>query len=147
MNEIAAHTPYTPTDADRKFAEASLERARLQAAGYLPQLLDIMVEKALDPSATAKAVQDAAEFTYKVSGLSGKQEQKQATGATIVFNLSGGKQLTVSNGASAKTIEAEPADALECSTGNILDSVPSYISDLVVSTLDDESYDMDLSDE
>lgn len=146
MNEIAAHTPYVPSDSDRKFAESSLERARLQAAAYLPQLLDIMVEKALDPTATPKSVQDAAEFTYKVSGLSGKQEQKQSTGATIVFNLSGGKQITVSKGVTVEP-EDQRANALECSTGNIIDNVPSYVSDLVTSAMDDMDLELDFDDE
>jgi hypothetical protein len=129
---------YIPSDQDRKFAEASTERARLQAAAYLPQLLDIVAEKALDPGATPKSVLDAAEFAYKVSGLAKRQEDKGQTGATIIFNLSGGKTLEVSTKPS-QTAAPTPQTVEQ----DILDIVPSYVSSMEAHS---DDFDLDLGD-
>lgn len=77
---------YRPTDEDRKAAEAHLEIARLRAAANLPLLVDLMTERGMDPTATSKAILDAAEFNYKVSGLAKKQEEQVDKGR-FVFNI------------------------------------------------------------
>lgn len=112
-----------PTEADRKAAEASLETARLTAAAYLPQLLEILTEKAIDPKATPKAVLDAAEFTYKVSGLAKRQEETK-TGPTFMvkITLPGQNKEIVIGGGTAE----EPKTDEE----NLLDAVPEYVQAL-----------------
>ena len=55
------------TPEDKKFAESSLERAKIQAACYLPTLLETLADRALDPAATNKTILDAAEFTYRMA--------------------------------------------------------------------------------
>lgn len=140
MNNVSA---YTPSDADRKAAEQAQERARLQASAYLPELLDIVVEKALDSSATSKSVLDAAEFAYKVSGLAKKQEEQNDKGR-FVFNINF-KAGTVSV-AQEKVIEHEaPADTAEKlveEAAPLLDAIPEYAQS--VGFTDD--LDIDISD-
>lgn len=143
---MTSPAPYTPTDADRKFAEASTERARLQAAAYLPQLLDIVAEKALDPTATPKAVLDAAEFAYKVSGLAKKQEEQNDKGR-FVFNINF-KSGTVSV-AQEKVIEAEPVDPVEQLVAEAPDdtlALPEVIPAHLTSVAFSDDLDLDLSD-
>ncbi len=134
--ELSIPNGYKPTESDKACAEQAQEVARLLAKTHLPVVLTQLVETSLAPQATHKQVMDAADYLYRVSGLSAKQEAKQSTGATIVFNLSGGKRLTVSE----KTINDTPAD-LEAA---ILDVVPTYVTtlaaddDLTLGDLDDE---------
>ena len=73
----------------------------------MPQLLDIVAEKAFDPSASPKSVLDAAEFTYKVSGLAKKQEEQNDKGR-FVFNINfRSGTVSVEN---TKVIEHTPPD-------------------------------------
>lgn len=137
-------TPYVPTDLDRKFAEAATERARLQAATYLPQLLDIVAEKALDPSASPKSVLDAAEFTYKVSGLAKKQEEQNDKGR-FVFNINF-RSGTVSV-EQEKVIEhsssdepAPPEDPVE----ELLANPPATLQDAINALPVDDNLDLNL---
>jgi hypothetical protein len=111
-------TQLVPTDADRKAAEQSLEVARIKAAAVLPQLLEIMVDKAIDPMATAKNVMDAAEFTYKVSGLAKRQEESKAGPSFVVkITLPGQNREVVIGGGLAK----QESD----SEFGLLDSLPT----------------------
>jgi hypothetical protein len=134
--------PYTPTDADRKFAEAATERARLQAATYLPQLLDIVAEKAFDPSASPKSVLDAAEFTYKVSGLAKKQEEQNDKGR-FVFNINF-RSGTVSV-EQEKVIEHDPPTELqppEDPVGELLANPPESIHNAIKALPVDDALDL-----
>lgn len=142
---MTSPAPYTPTDADRKFAEASTERARLQAAAYLPQLLDIVAEKALDPTATPKAVLDAAEFAYKVSGLAKKQEEQNDKGR-FVFNINF-KSGTVSV-AQEKVSEPEqdPIEQLVAEAPDDTLALPEAIPAHLASEAFSDDLDLDLSD-
>lgn len=136
-------TQYIPTDADRKWAEASTERARLQAASYLPQLLDIVAEKALDPSASPKSVLDAAEFAYKVSGLAKKQDEQNDKGR-FVFNINF-RSGTVSV-EQEKVIEheapANTAEKLVKEAAPLLDAIPEYAQSVAFT----DDLDIDISD-
>ena len=140
-------TPYVPTDLDRKFAEAATERARLQAAAYLPQLLDIVAEKALDPSASSKSVLEAAEFTYKVSGLAKKQEEQNDKGR-FVFNINF-RSGTVSV-EQEKVIEHESPAALAepAPEESPLDNPPPLVAEAMKSIPVDDTLDLnfDLED-
>ena len=78
----------TVNDADRKAADNAQEQARLLASAHLPQLLNIAVEKALDPTATIKNVLDTADFAYRLSGMAKKQEEKSGgPGFNLVINI------------------------------------------------------------
>lgn len=140
-------TPYIPNDADRKWAEASTERARLQAASYLPQLLDIVAEKALTPEASAKSVLDAAEFAYKVSGLAKKQEEQNDKGR-FVFNINF-RSGTVSV-EQEKVIEHESPVALAepAPEESPLDNPPPLVAEAMKSIQVDDTLDLnfDLED-
>ena len=136
-------TPYIPTDADRKWAEASTERARLQAASYLPQLLDIVAEKALDPSASPKSVLDAAEFAYKVSGLAKKQDEQNDKGR-FVFNINF-RSGTVSV-EQEKVIEHEPLAKSEDPVENLLANPPALIQDAINTLGAEDDLDFTLDD-
>lgn len=136
-------TPYIPNDADRKWAEASTERARLQAASYLPQLLDIVAEKALDPSASPKSVLDAAEFAYKVSGLAKKQEEQNDKGR-FVFNINF-RSGTVSV-EQEKIIEHEPLAQPEDPVENLLANPPASLQDAINTLGADDDLDLTLDD-
>ena len=140
---MTSPAPYIPTDADRKFAEASTERARLQAAAYLPQLLDIVAEKALDPSATTKAVLDAAEFAYKVSGLAKKQEEQNDKGR-FVFNINF-RSGTVSV-EQEKVIEHDQSESLEDPVENLLANPPALLQDAINTLGAEDDLDLTLDD-
>lgn len=136
-------TQYIPTDADRKWAEASTERARLQAASYLPQLLDIVAEKALDPSASPKSVLDAAEFAYKVSGLAKKQDEQNDKGR-FVFNINF-RSGTVSV-EQEKVIEHEPLAQSEDPVENLLANPPALLQDAINTLGAEDDLDFTLDD-
>ena len=136
---MTSPAPYIPTDADRKWAEASTERARLAAASYLPQLLDIVAEKALDPSATSKSVLDAAEFAYKVSGLAKKQEEQNDKGR-FVFNINF-RSGTVSV-EQEKVIEHVPEDPVD----NLLANPPESLQDAIKALPVDDTLDLSFDD-
>ena len=136
-------TPYIPTDADRKWAEVSTERARLQAASYLPQLLDIVAEKALDPSASPKSVLDAAEFAYKVSGLAKKQDEQNDKGR-FVFNINF-RSGTVSV-EQEKVIEHEPLAQPEDPVENLLANPPALLQDAINTLGAEDELDFTLDD-
>ena len=113
---------YRPTDDDRKAAEAHLEIARLRAAANLPLLVDLMTERGMDPTATSKAILDAAEFNYKVSGLAKKQEeQTKAPSFSLVINLpqSSGENRVIEIG---KPSESMIEDV------TFLQAIPSYVT-------------------
>ena len=130
---------HVPNEADRKAAEQSLEVARLTAAAYLPQLLEILTEKAIDPSATTKAVLDAAEFTYKVSGLAKRQEEsKVGPSFSVRITLPGQNKEIVIGG----NTQAEQSDE-----DNILDAVPSYIAALPAQNNTDLTVELTADDE
>jgi hypothetical protein len=139
---------YTPTEADRKFAEASIERTRLQSAAYLPQLLDALVEKALHPTATAKNILDAADFTYKASGLAKRQEEQAAKGPSFQVRIilpGQNREITIGGDTSADTNTQSSApksdDILDAIPANLLANVKSdNTDDLVfdVTEFDDE---------
>lgn len=113
---------YTASEHDRKYAESQLELARLQAATYLPQLLEVMVDRALDPQAKSKDILDASEFTYKVSGLAKRQEEvKNAPTFQVKIVLPGqNREITIGGGSAAP----EPTLSDEES---VLDQVPSHV--------------------
>lgn len=118
---MALPTDYTPTENDRAHAERCMEQARLLAATYLPELLTTMVEKALDPTATPKVVLDAADFTYRVSGMAKKQEDKPAgPGFSITINIpSQGKEIVIGGGAAK-----EPSNDARGSVAEVLACLP-----------------------
>lgn len=121
MDLTTAATPYTPSEADRKFADGSMEQARLQAAAYLPQLLTVLVEKAMDPTASHKQVLDATEFVFRASGLAKRQEEVKTGPAFSVRIVLPGQNREVVIGGVATT-QVQEAD--------ILDAVPAYVSAL-----------------
>jgi hypothetical protein len=123
---------YRPTDEDRKAAEAHLEIARLRAAANLPLLVDLMTERGMDPTATSKAILDAAEFNYKVSGLAKKQEEQVDKGR-FVFNINfqSGK-VTV---AQEKVIEGSVEDE------SALPETPSHVAASTLSISNDLQLD------
>jgi hypothetical protein len=138
--ELNLPANYKPTDADREHAEAQQELARLLSKTHLPILVTRLVENSMSDAASHKQIMDTADYLYRVSGLSAKQEAKQSTGATIIFNLSGGKTLTVSDKAASPPLQHdnEPLD--------VLDVVPTYLSNLDLNINDDLTLD-DLDNE
>ena len=112
---------YNPSEHDRKYAESQLELARLQAATYLPQLLEVMVDRALDPQAKSKDILDASEFTYKVSGLAKRQEEtRNAPTFQVKIVLPGqNREITIGGGS------AEPEPVSE--EAAVLDQVPAHV--------------------
>lgn len=141
MNTV---THYTPTEADRKFAESQLERTKLQSAAYLPQLLDALVEKALHPTATAKQILDAADFTFKASGLAKRQEEQKTGPSFQVRIILPGQNKEITIGGSSGEPERE-ATQLAVSD-DILDVVPAYANKLVATSSDTNDLELDLSD-
>ena len=120
-------TQLVPTDADRKAAEQSLEVARIKAAAVLPQLLELMVDKAIDPKAPAKTVMDASEFAYKVSGLAKRQEESKAGPSFVVkITLPGQNREVVIGGGPAKTEEKDDFDLLDS-----LPALPEHVTALL----------------
>ena len=115
---MALPTDYTPTENDRAHAERCMEQARLLAAAYLPELLTTMVEKALDPTATPKVVLDAADFTYRVSGMAKKQEDKPTGPSFQVKIVLPGSQREITIGAGSTDEQ------------DILDVVPTHVTRL-----------------
>jgi hypothetical protein len=141
-----------PKDSDRKAAEASLEAARIAAAAYLPQLLEILTEKAIDPGATPKTVLDAAEFTYKVSGLAKRQEETK-TGPTfsVRITLPGqNKEIVIGGGSASPTVgqeEPEPIEALpepethEPTQAQVTVETTTTLTEADIESLDDLDFD------
>lgn len=115
---------YNPSEHDRKYAESQLELARLQAATYLPQLLEVMVDRALDPQAKSKDILDASEFTYKVSGLAKRQEEsRNAPTFQVKIVLPGqNREITIGGGS------ADPEPVSE--EAAVLDQVPAHVKAL-----------------
>lgn len=117
------HIPaeYKPTESDRTHAEDRQELARLLAKTHLPDLVTRLVENSLDPSASHKQIMDTADYLYRVSGLSAKQEKKDGpTGFSIQIVLPGqNREITIGGGAAVidKTEEEQ-----------LLDSVPEYVA-------------------
>jgi len=116
---------YTPSDHDRKYAESQIELARLQAATYLPQLLEVMVDRALDPQAKSKDILDASEFTYKVSGLAKRQEEVKNTPSFQVRIVLPGQNREITIGGA--TPQPEPPRSDE---SDILDVVPEHVKSM-----------------
>jgi len=135
---------YTPTEADRKFAEASIERTRLQSAAYLPQLLDALVEKALHPTATAKNILDAADFTYKASGLAKRQEEQAAKGPSFqVRIILPGQNREITIGGS----HDEPKEANMLSSSEAVDVATGELIEMSKDYTVDRTADLDFDDE
>ena len=136
---------YVPTQEDKKFAENNLELARLIAAAELPQLLTRLVKKAHDDTSSAKQIQDAAEFAYKVSGLAKRQEETDDRGR-FVFNINfsnSGATLTV---AQSKVIDVEPIEKsvnTAVSETSMIDTLPTD----VVEFTDDLDFQIDEFDD
>lgn len=124
---------YKPTEADKTQAENRQELARLLAKTHLPMVLSRLVENSIDPSATHKQLIDTADYLYRVSGLSAKQEKQEAnTGFSIQIVLPGqNKEITIGGAPVEKTEEDK-----------VLDVVPTYVSDLVLNL-----EDMDFSED
>lgn len=100
-----------------------MEQARLLASSYLPELLTSLVEKALDTKATPKAILDAADFTYRVSGMAKRQEEKPSGPSFQVKIVLPGSNKEITIGA------AQPgSDMLDA-----LDVVPSHVADITPS--------------
>lgn len=119
----------TVNDADRKAADNAQEHAKLLASVHLPQLLNIAVEKALDPTATIKNVLDTADFAYRLSGMAKKQEEKSGgPGFNLVINIpqiGGETARTIEIGSSkpvSSTIEQD-----EFSVDAVLGALPDFI--------------------
>lgn len=123
----------TVNDADRKAADNAQEQARLLASAHLPQLLNIAVEKALDPTATIKNVLDTADFAYRLSGMAKKQEEKSGgPGFNLVINIpqiGGETARTIEIGSSSGAVETkkeEEADSIDA----LLESLPDFIKNI-----------------
>ena len=121
----------TINDADRKAADNAQEHAKLLASVHLPQLINIAVEKALDPTATIKNVLDTADFAYRLSGMAKKQEEKSGgPGFNLVINI------TQIGGETARTIEIGSSRAVETkkeeadSIDALLESLPDFIKNI-----------------
>lgn len=121
----------TVNDADRKAADNAQEQARLLASAHLPQLLNIAVEKALDPTATIKNVLDTADFAYRLSGMAKKQEEKSGgPGFNLVINIPqiGGETARTIEIGSSRAVETkkEEADSIDA----LLESLPDFIKNI-----------------
>ena len=136
----------TINDADRKAADNAQEHAKLLASVHLPQLINIAVEKALDPTATIKNVLDTADFAYRLSGMAKKQEEKSGgPGFNLVINI---PQIGVET---ARTIElgsssvTRVTDAAVEETEALLASVPDYITSALAEPAQSDFSDLDLT--
>lgn len=121
----------TVNDADRKAADNAQEHAKLLASVHLPQLLNIAVEKALDPTATIKNVLDTADFAYRLSGMAKKQEEKSGgPGFNLVINIPqiGGETARTIEIGSSRAVETkkEEADSIDA----LLESLPDFIKNI-----------------
>lgn len=136
----------TVNDADRKAADNAQEQARLLASAHLPQLLNIAVEKALDPTATIKNVLDTADFAYRLSGMAKKQEEKSGgPGFNLVINIpqiGGETARTIEIGSSSVT---RVTDAAVEETEALLASVPDYITSALAEPAQSDFSDLDLT--
>lgn len=136
----------TVNDADRKAADNAQEQARLLASAHLPQLLNIAVEKALDPTATIKNVLDTADFAYRLSGMAKKQEEKSGgQGFNLVINIpqiGGETARTIEIGSSSVT---RVTDAAVEETEALLASVPDYITSALAEPAQSDFSDLDLT--
>lgn len=136
----------TVNDADRKAADNAQEQARLLASAHLPQLLNIAVEKALDPTATIKNVLDTADFAYRLSGMAKKQEEKSGgPGFNLVINIpqiGGETARTIEIGSSSVT---RVTDAAVEETEALLASVPDYITSALAEPVQSDFSDLDLT--
>jgi len=94
-----------------------MEQAQLLASSYLPDLLTVLVEKAMDPAATPKVVLDAAEFSYRVSGMAKKQDIKPAGPSFQVKIVLPGSNREI-------TIGTAPPER------DVLDVVPTHVSSM-----------------
>lgn len=134
------NTAYTPSDADRKAAEQAQERADYSICLPAPELLDIVVEKALDSSATSKSVLDAAEFAYKVSGEKAGRAERQGR---FVFNIISRREPSPWP---RRCIEHEaPSDTAEKlveEAAPLLDAIPEYAQSVAFTN----DLDIDISD-
>lgn len=123
--DINIPVDYKPTEADRTTAEDRQELARLLAKTHLPDLVTRLVENSLDPSASHKQIMDTADYLYRVSGLSAKQEKKEGpTGFSIQIVLPGqNREITIGGGAAVidKTEEEQ-----------LLDAVPEYVASVAI---------------
>ena len=121
----------TVNDADRKAADNAQEHAKLLASVHLPQLINIAVEKALDPTATIKNVLDTADFAYRLSGMAKKQEEKSGgPGFNLVINIPqiGGETARTIEIGSSRAVETkkEEADSIDA----LLESLPDFIKNI-----------------
>ena len=121
----------TVNDADRKAADNAQEHAKLLASVHLPQLINIAVEKALDPTATIKNVLDTADFAYRLSGMAKKQEEKSGgPGFNLVINIpqiGSDTARTIEIGSSgAVETKKEEADSIDA----LLESLPDFIKNI-----------------
>lgn len=136
----------TVNDADRKAADNAQEHAKLLASVHLPQLLNIAVEKALDPTATIKNVLDTADFAYRLSGMAKKQEEKSGgSGFNLVINIpqiGGETARTIEIGSSSVT---RVTDAAVEETEALLASVPDYITSALAEPAQSDFSDFDLT--
>lgn len=136
----------TVNDADRKAADNAQEHAKLLASVHLPQLLNIAVEKALDPTATIKNVLDTADFAYRLSGMAKKQEEKSGgPGFNLVINIpqiGGETARTIEIGSSSVT---RVTDAAVEETEALLASVPDYITSALAEPAQSDFSDLDLT--
>lgn len=131
---------YKPTEADRAAAEDRQELARLLAKTHLPDLVTRLVENSIDPSATHKQIMDTADYLYRVSGLSAKQEKKETgTGFSIQIILPGqNREITIGNSEVAQLEKTEEEKVLEV--------VPEYISNSRLTNTLAEDLDLNLDD-
>lgn len=116
------------TDEDRAFAAEAIERARVTAAVRLADIVDLVTERALDPTATPKVVMDAADFCYKVSGMQAKQEPKPAEGSgfRLVINFGDNAPST------RATIDVVPEIVTDPVTEpDFLDNPPAHLVELL----------------
>ena len=136
----------TVNDADRKAADNAQEHAKLLASVHLPQLINIAVEKALDPTATIKNVLDTADFAYRLSGMAKKQEEKSGgPGFNLVINIpqiGGETARTIEIGSSSVT---RVTDAAVEETEALLASVPDYITSALAEPAQSDFSDLDLT--
>ena len=136
----------TVNDADRKAADNAQEHAKLLASVHLPQLVNIAVEKALDPTATIKNVLDTADFAYRLSGMAKKQEEKSGgPGFNLVINIpqiGGETARTIEIGSSSVT---RVTDAAVEETEALLASVPDYITSALAEPAQSDFSDLDLT--